>query len=77
MSKLHEEFSQRITQYVIRGKVFNRIRVGKDKFLTKCDECRQKHGRYHLLSCPLETSPCGFCKVEFSVECLCPYHEEE
>ncbi len=77
VSQEQRETNSSWKQYKIRGKMFDRIRVGKDRFLTECSHCLSRSGHLHQLGCQVETSPCGFCKAEFSVDCLCPYHEEE
>lgn len=70
------ELSQSWTQFIFKGKRVNRIRIGKDSYLTKCPSCLLKTSFFHSLGCPLEINPCPFCEEKYAVDCKCSYYKD-
>ena len=69
--------SQQWTQYKIKGKYFNRIRITKEEFLKECSSCHARVSYFHIVGCLAELSPCKFCMATYVTECKCPFHKDE
>ena len=67
--------AQKVTQFIINGDEYNRIRYGFEEDAMshpKCDDCGAPRGMLHLLGCDIEACPrCG----GQAISCDCFYDE--